>query len=143
METARRISLKKKMYSEALVNWEWPQQMEAKVKLSDGWRAVVINQGETEGRIRQMQACLVARIIGNIPNIHFLEYWGKRLWQVSWEVWVKCMPNSLFLFFPSSQEVGRVLKEGRKELGNCILLMDAWVPRAGCLGYSSTPNGAG
>lgn len=50
--------------------------------------------------------------------------------------------NSLFLFFlPLVQEAKRVLKED-KEIGNCKLLMDVWVPKAGCSGFGLVTNGS-
>lgn len=47
------------------------------------------------------------------------------MWRVSEDLRVKRMPNYLFLYiFPSSQEADRVLRKGRREFGNCKLLLD-------------------
>lgn len=48
---------------------------------------------------------------------------------------MKHMANSLYLFiFPSQVKALQVLQEGRKSWDHFDLVMDIWVPQAGCWG---------
>lgn len=103
----------------------WPQANEVMAEVFANGKVINIDKMDADDRRFQMRCCLVGKVEGGHPTVHFLQYWGKKYWNLSGELIVKIIPNNLFLFvLPSKAEAERILKERRREWGGIFHLLN-------------------
>lgn len=80
-------------YVEIMANWDRPHSKDARLVSRKKAPMMVEDKENVAGRIKQMQACLVARIEGEVSFIQTLAVKGKKVWRVTREIQVKQLPR--------------------------------------------------